>query len=60
MPVITVKMGTPHIDKSQELIEKLTTTAADVLEAPESAFTIFIEGYDLDRVGAGVRSWQKK
>lgn len=53
MPVITVQMGNPHLNKSEELIKELTATAARVLGAPNESFTIFIEGYELGHIGSG-------
>lgn len=60
MPVITVKMRKIPTEKKKELIEKLTATATEVTNTPASAFTVFIEEYELDNIGVGGQALSEK
>ncbi|MCG8512423.1 MAG: 2-hydroxymuconate tautomerase family protein [Rhodospirillales bacterium] len=53
MPVITLKMGKAESETKRELIEKLTTAAAEVTNMPASSYTVFIEELELDNIGVG-------
>ena len=53
MPVISVKG--PKLDKEQkeELIQRFTEAASDVIELPEEAFIILLEETKKENVGVG-------
>lgn len=60
MPVITMKMKKTRPEKKKELIEKLTSVAAEVTNSPASAFTVFIEEYEPDSIGIGGQTLSEK
>ena len=60
MPVITVKIGKTNVEKKKALIEKLTSAAVEVTNAPASAFTVFIEELELDNIGVGGQTFAEK
>ncbi len=60
MPVISVKMGHIRTEKKKELIEKLTASAVEVTQIPESSFTVFVEEFDLENVGVGGQTLAEK
>lgn len=60
MPVITMKMKKTQPEKKKELIEKLTSVAAEVTNSPASSFTVFIEEYDTDSIGIGGQTLAEK
>lgn len=60
MPVITMKMKKTQPEKKKELIEKLTSVAAEVTNSPAISFTVFIEEYDPDSIGIGGQTLAEK
>lgn len=53
MPVISVEMGPANPEVKEELIKKLTKTAAEITQIPESVFLVIIKEYPTDAIGVG-------
>ncbi len=53
MPIIQIDIAKVAPEKKPELIEKLTLTAAEVLEIPVQAFTVILREDGLDNIGSG-------
>ncbi len=53
MPIIQIDIAKVAPEKKGELIEKLTLTAAEVLEIPAQAFTVILREDGLDNIGSG-------
>lgn len=56
MPVITIEGGHLSPKQKQQLIEKLTTVASEVMEIPDEFFTVTIKELSDDNIGIGGKS----
>ncbi|TSK07778.1 MAG: 4-oxalocrotonate tautomerase [Geobacter sp.] len=53
MPVITVEAGQLDNNKKRALVTGLTKAAADIMKAPEQAFTVLIKENPVENIGFG-------
>lgn len=55
MPDIHVKMGKGQAGTAQkkELIQRLTATASEITQIPQTSFVVFIDEYDMENIGVG-------
>jgi 4-oxalocrotonate tautomerase len=53
MPVIKIDLWPVSQEIKAELIQKLTKTASDITNLPQSAFFVYIREYPTDAIGVG-------
>lgn len=53
MPVITIDLWPVSPGIKTELIQKLTKTASDITNLPQSAFFVYVREYPSDAIGVG-------
>ncbi|MCL2519733.1 MAG: 4-oxalocrotonate tautomerase family protein [Spirochaetaceae bacterium] len=53
MPTIILEGGKLSKEQKSKLVKDFTTTAAQVMNIPEQAFTVFIKENDKENVGVG-------
>ncbi len=53
MPVITIDLWPVSPEIKAELIQKLTKTASDITNLPQSAFFVYVREYPTDAIGVG-------
>lgn len=53
MPVITVDGGKLTKEQKCRLVKELTTSAAEIMNAPEQSFFVFVKENDKENIGVG-------
>ncbi|HWQ63134.1 MAG TPA: 4-oxalocrotonate tautomerase DmpI [Methanospirillum sp.] len=53
MPVITIDLWPISPEIKTELIQKLTKTASDITNLPQSTFFVYVREYPTDSIGVG-------
>jgi 4-oxalocrotonate tautomerase len=53
MPVITIDLWAVSPETKAELIGRLTKTASEITNLPESAFFVYVREYPPDAIGVG-------
>jgi 4-oxalocrotonate tautomerase family enzyme len=58
MPVINIDLGLGQTNEAQkkQLISRLTSDAAEIIEMPPEKFITFINEFPLENIGLGVSS----
>jgi 4-oxalocrotonate tautomerase len=51
MPVITVEGAKLSKEQKSRLVKELTTSAANIMNAPEQAFIVFVKENDKENIG---------
>ncbi|OKP90328.1 4-oxalocrotonate tautomerase DmpI [Paenibacillus sp. P32E] len=53
MPVITIEAAKLNKEQKKLLVIELTTSAATIMNVPESAFIVLVKENDLENIGVG-------